>query len=60
MLVGQQPNEALFREAAEAASQDLDPHDDIHATAQYRRQVGAVLARRAMVDAASRVQGEQG
>ena len=57
MLVGQEPNEALFREAAESASADLDPHDDIHATADYRRQVGAVLARRALVDAAGRVQG---
>ena len=54
MLVGERPGEALFRAAAERASEDLDPHDDIHATADYRRQVGGVLARRALLEAASR------
>jgi CO/xanthine dehydrogenase FAD-binding subunit len=54
MLVGQRPSEDLFRAAAERASQDLDPHDDLHATADYRRQVGGVLARRALVEAAAR------
>lgn len=55
-LVGQSPAEALFREAAALASQDLDPSDDVHATAAYRRQVGGVLARRALEQAVRRAQ----
>jgi CO/xanthine dehydrogenase FAD-binding subunit len=54
MLVGERPGEELFRAAAERASEDLDPHDDIHATADYRRQVGGVLARRALLEVADR------
>lgn len=53
-LAGQRPDEAVFREAGVLASGDLDPHSDIHATAEYRRDVGAVLARRALVQAAAR------
>lgn len=54
MLVGQRPDEQLFRHAGISASQDLDPSSDIHASAEYRREVGAVLARRALVQAAAR------
>jgi carbon-monoxide dehydrogenase medium subunit len=53
-LAGQRPAVELFRAAGELASADLDPHDDVHATAEYRREVGAVLARRALVQAAER------
>ena len=54
ILVGQRPEERLFSEAAARATQDLDPHDDIHASADYRRLVGGVLARRALTEAATR------
>lgn len=54
ILDGHSPGEQLFGDAAARAIQDLDPHDDIHATAHYRRQVGGVLARRALVEAAAR------
>jgi carbon-monoxide dehydrogenase medium subunit len=54
LLLGNRPDEALFRRAGERASADLDPDADIHATAEYRREVGAVMARRALVQAAAR------
>lgn len=59
LLVGKEPSEQIFREAGEAASEELDPDSDIHASAIYRKEVGAVMVRRALVDAAARVK-EQG
>jgi carbon-monoxide dehydrogenase medium subunit len=53
-LVGQRPGVALFAEAGETATRDLDPETDLHATAAYRRKVAAVLARRALLDATER------
>src|SRR5215467_11347665 len=46
MLRNVQPGEAAFAEAAEAAVAGLEPTSDIHATADYRRRVAGVLARR--------------
>jgi len=57
LLVGNKEDEGLFRRAGERASEDLDPDDDIHATAEYRREVGAVMARRALMQAAERARG---
>jgi len=54
LLLGQKPTEGLFREAARAATQDLAQDSDIHASADYRRQVSEVLARRALEEAARR------
>ena len=54
MLVGQNPHESIFREASLAATEDLDPVTDIHATGEYRRKVAAVIARRALVAAAEK------
>jgi len=51
MLAGQRPSEALFRAAGERASRELDPDSDVHASAEYRREVAAVLTRRALVRA---------
>lgn len=53
-LVGQEPTEANFREAAAVAIKDLEPDSDIHASAEYRREVGGVMARRAWVEATER------
>jgi CO/xanthine dehydrogenase FAD-binding subunit len=55
ILAGQAPSEALFREAGEIASRDLDPDGDIHASAEYRKEVAAVVVRRALVSAAERM-----
>jgi CO/xanthine dehydrogenase FAD-binding subunit len=48
LLIGQAPGEAAFDAAAQIASQGVDPSNDIHATAEYRRAVTATLTRRAL------------
>src|SRR5439155_22164670 len=53
-LVGQPAAVATFREAAETATRELDAATDLHATAGYRRTVGATLMARALADAAGR------
>jgi CO/xanthine dehydrogenase FAD-binding subunit len=55
VLAGQSPSEELLRAAADAAaSRDVDPPSDIHASAAYRRQLVAVLTRRALARAFER------
>ena len=60
MLVGQAPTPELIQAAAEtAASDDIDPGGDIHASAEYRRHLSKVLARRALTQAFDRARGGQ-
>ncbi|HEV8437794.1 MAG TPA: FAD binding domain-containing protein [Methylomirabilota bacterium] len=47
-LAGQPPTAVRLREAARAAAAALSPDSDLHATAEYRRRVAAVLAERAL------------
>ena len=49
-LVGQRPTPPSIRDAAEAsaASTDIDPAGDIHASSHYRRRLAAVLIRRVL------------
>jgi len=54
ILLGQKPSETLFREAARDAVEGLEQDSDIHASAEYRRHVCEVLARRACAEAAAR------
>ena len=56
-LLGRRPEPTLFREAADIAAAELDPDSDIHASAEYRREVGKVLARRVLEQAAARASG---
>jgi aerobic carbon-monoxide dehydrogenase medium subunit len=50
-----QPAEALRTDEAAARSRDaLEPDDDVHATASYRRHLAGVLVARALVDASER------
>lgn len=58
MLIGEKPEAALFAEAADAASGELDFESDIHASAAYRKEVSKVLARRALAQAAARASGD--
>ncbi len=51
MLAGQQPTPALLREAAATVVGQTDPPDDIHASAEYRREMSAVFTRRALTAA---------
>ena len=53
-LVGERPSEALFCDAAQRATENLDQDSDIHASAKYRRAACAVMARRALTQAAQR------
>ena len=54
-LVGNRPSPALLDEVARAAArQEIDPTDDIHATAAYKRHLASVLGRRALQQAADR------
>ena len=58
ILAGQTPSEELLRAAGDAAAtRDVDPPSDIHASAAYRRQLVAVLTRRALARAFERAGG---
>lgn len=50
-MVGARLAESVFEEAAKIVADELDPDSDIHASAQYRREVGGVLTRRALARA---------
>ena len=55
MLTGQTPTLELIRAAAETAAQaEIDPVSDIHASAEFRRHLAQVLARRALEQAFER------
>ena len=54
ILIGQKPNATLFSHIANAAAAELDTESDIHATAEYRREVSQALARRVLEVAAAR------
>lgn len=53
-LIGQPAGGAAFREAADIASRQVDPSSDVHATAEYRRDLVNVLTRRALAQALAR------
>lgn len=53
-LMGQRPSEALFKDAARLATEDLEQDSDIHASADYRRAACAAMARRALAQATQR------
>ena len=50
-LVGRVVDDAARREAAALVSEAVTPGSDIHASAEYRKEVSAVMARRALEDA---------
>ena len=54
LLIGNPPHRDRFDEAARVAAMALDPESDVHASAQYRKEVAAVLGRRALEQAANR------
>lgn len=62
LLTGQAPTAESIRAAADAAaSRDIDPSSDIHASARYRRQLASVLTRRVLERAFARAaQGDAG
>jgi carbon-monoxide dehydrogenase medium subunit len=52
--VGQPATVATFRELGARLAAEIDPSSDLHATADYRRRVVAVLVERALARAAER------
>jgi len=57
MMVGEVPTLELISDAAELASrQEIDPMGDIHATADYKRHLAAVLGRRTLQRAITRAE----
>lgn len=60
LLRGQLPTPEVIRAAAEtAASADVDPGSDIHASADFRRHLAKVLTRRALEQALKRARGDE-
>ncbi len=53
-LLGKSPDKAAFEQAAEAARAAVEPEDDIHASAAYRRHLAGVLTVRALTRASER------
>jgi aerobic carbon-monoxide dehydrogenase medium subunit len=53
-LRGSSPTDDTIVAAADAATRDLSPVSDLHASAAYRRTVAAVLVRRALTEAVGR------
>jgi len=51
-LVGQRIDEGVAREMAQVALQQTEPGSDLHADADYRRHLGAVMLTRALLKAA--------
>jgi CO/xanthine dehydrogenase FAD-binding subunit len=47
-LLGQEPTAEAVRAAADAVGREIDPPADIHASADYRRQLAEVLVRRVL------------
>ena len=59
-LKGQAPTKESIRAAAEiAASEEIEPSSDIHATAEFRRHLANVLCRRALEQAFQRAAGNE-
>ena len=50
-LIGEPLSADAVSEAARLASEGLDPPSDVHATSSYRRQMAAVMAKRALLSA---------
>jgi carbon-monoxide dehydrogenase medium subunit len=59
-LVGQSPAPARLTEAAQTVAGAIDPADDLHASARYRRRVAVTLVARALTDAVARATGHGG
>jgi CO/xanthine dehydrogenase FAD-binding subunit len=58
LLKGQKPTTEAIQAAAEiAASADIDPGSDIHASAEFRRHLASVLLRRALREAFKLAEG---
>lgn len=55
--IGRAPTADVFGEVGREAGARLEPHDDLHASASYRRRVAGALAARVLATAAARAGG---
>jgi carbon-monoxide dehydrogenase medium subunit len=53
MAAGESPEEGLLRRIGERVSEEVEPFDDIHAPASYRKRIAGVLSARALAAAAA-------
>jgi carbon-monoxide dehydrogenase medium subunit len=53
VLAGQKPEPQLFRAAGEAAAAAVNPLEDVHADAEFRRDLVRAVTRRALEQAAA-------
>lgn len=58
LLLGQEPSEELVAEAAAAVDGVIDPLDDVHGPAEYKRHLARVTTRRALATALERATEE--
>ena len=54
LLLGHPVDEARLRDVAQAAASEIEPEGDLHASAEFRRHLSAVLTQRALRKAAAR------
>jgi carbon-monoxide dehydrogenase medium subunit len=59
-LVGATPTDETFAGAAADAVRDLEPADDVHGTAEFRRHLAEVTVRRALATATERARRGEG
>lgn len=57
VLVGEDPSDELFAEAAQAAARTADPDDDPRGSAEYKRHVVGVFTRRGLAEALEQARG---
>jgi carbon-monoxide dehydrogenase medium subunit len=60
LMAGAVVNEDLVREASERVPAEIEPESDAHASAEYRRAMAHVMARRALEAAVARARGTPG
>jgi carbon-monoxide dehydrogenase medium subunit len=58
VLRGKKASDKIFTDAARYAAQDVEPLSDLHASADYRREMASVYTRRALKRAFARAQGK--
>lgn len=58
-LIGKEPTEVVLEEAAELAIENVDPDEDLHATADYRLHLAKTLTKKAIQKAYNRERGEK-
>jgi CO/xanthine dehydrogenase FAD-binding subunit len=60
MLGGRRIDDRMLDDVAKVVADALEPDTDIHASAEYRQEVGGIVARRALKEALGNVKGRNG